>query len=210
MTGNLPREHRAPPQRPWPAWFLWGGVVYIAVAASIAGVRAGSTTDFRDFWENGLHFRQTGEISTTLGVHNYLPVFTIVAAPASLLDLPVAVAVFVVFSLLLVGRAAALLERHLSHDVLPADRGHAAPLGSGPVALLLLLPYVHTCAVLGALGLVLVALMIFAWVMAERRGSDSRLARRNRFLTGAARITADAAPPVSAPPVSAPSEPPRP
>lgn len=193
MTGKLPRERRAPPQRPWPAWFVWSGVVYIAVAASIAGVRAGSTTDFRDFWENGLHFRQTGEISTTLGVHNYLPVFTILAAPASLLDLPIAVAVFVAFSLLLFGKAAALLEQHVRENAAPAGGERAAPLGSGPVALLLLLPYVHTCAMLGALGLVLVALMIFAWVLADRGGRDSRPAWNNRFLTNAARFPASAA-----------------
>lgn len=152
--------------RPWPRWFVAAGIVYIAVAASIAGVRAHSSSDFRDFWENAQHFRLTGQISSELGVHNYLPAFTLLATPISLLPLPVAVSAFVAVSLIAFAWTAHELDRRLLGRS-PEAAGRLG-LTPGVVALLLMLPYIHTCAVLGALGLLLNALIVLAWLHGER------------------------------------------
>ena len=75
----------------------WG--VYTAVILVVVANRAESSSDFRDFWENAVHFRQTGQIAADLGVHNYLPFFTIFMLPWSLLPLRAAIVLFTLLSL---------------------------------------------------------------------------------------------------------------
>ena len=69
-----------PPRRGWHA--LFGVAILLAIVMLVmVAVRAESSTDFRDFWENALRFRETGEIAHDEGVHNYLPFFTIFMTP---------------------------------------------------------------------------------------------------------------------------------
>lgn len=154
-----------PHTRRW--WHGWGpllvvGAVYTVVIIVVAAWRAESTSDFRDFWENAVHFRQTGEISADLGVHNYLPFFTIFMLPWSLLPLRVAVALFTLLSLGLFAVTAAMTETLL------ADGLGRRPRGALLLALALALPYVHSCAVLGNVGLLLLFLIVAAWFLVER------------------------------------------
>jgi hypothetical protein len=147
-------------QRGW--WILIGiGVVYTMGIAIDVAVRAESTTDFRDFWENAVHFRETGEIAADLGVHNYLPFFTIFVLPWGLLPLRVASVAFVVLSLVLFAMTVALAERLLNERARPGPR--AAMLA----ALVLVIPYVHSCAVLGNMGLLILFLIVTAWFLVE-------------------------------------------
>lgn len=157
------------PQPSQPRWKSTGWLVlliaagiYALVIAGIVAVRAESTSDFRDFWENAVHFRQTGEISTELGVHNYLPFFTIFMLPWSLLPLQIAAVLFALLSLALFGITAALVENLL------ADGLGRRPRWVLLIALGLALPYVHSCAVLGNLGLLLAFLVITTWFLVER------------------------------------------
>ncbi len=155
----------APPPRPWPpVWraLLIAGVVYGVAVAGVAAWRADSTSDFRDFWENAVHFRQTGEIAADLGVHNYLPFFTIFMLPWGLLPLPVGAALFAALSLALFAVTVVLVEDLLA-DV-PSRRPRAAMW----IAAALMLPYVHSCAVLGNVGLLVLFLVVAAWFLVER------------------------------------------
>ena len=142
---------------------LAAGVVYAAVLCVIAGVRADpeSTSDFRDFWETARHFRQTGEISSELGVHNYLPFFTIFMTPWSLLPLRVAAVAFTLLSLGLFALTVVLVETLLND-------GPARPRKATLAAIVLVLAYVHSCAVLGQLGLLLLFLVVTTWFLVER------------------------------------------
>jgi len=162
MTRVGTQQSRGVPRGWWP--LLAVGGLYTLSAVIIAAWRAdpASTSDFRDFWENAVHFRQSGEISDALGVHNYLPFFTIFMLPWGFLPLRLAAALFVLLSLVLFGVSAALIENLL------ADGWGRRPRPAMIAALLLMLPYVHTCAVLGNLGLLVLFLVVAAWFLVER------------------------------------------
>lgn len=156
---NDPPRHSRPPA--WRA-LLFAGLVYGVALAGAAAWRADSTSDFRDFWENAVHFRQTGEIAADLGVHNYLPFFTIFMLPWGLLPLPVGAALFTALSLALFAVTVNLVEDLLA-DV-PSRRPRAATW----IAAALMLPYVHSCAVLGNVGLLVLFLVVATWFLVER------------------------------------------
>lgn len=163
MTGQ-PRTLRLPP-REWRA-LLAAAVIYAVLIAIVVAWRAESTSDFRDFWENAVHFRQTGEISTALGVHNYLPFFTIFMLPWGLLPLHVAIVVFTLLSLGLFGVTVYLAESLLN------DTLRRGPRLALLLSIVLVLPYVHSCAVLGNVGLLVLFLIVTAWYLLER-GRDT-------------------------------------
>jgi len=127
-----------------------------------ATAQAKTTSDFRDFWWTAKHFRQTGEITTSFGVHNYLPFFTIFMLPWSLLPLQVAATLFSLLSLGLFAIAAMLTENLLS------DGWRRRPRAALLVALGLALAYVHACAIIGNVGLLMVFLVVTAWFLVER------------------------------------------
>jgi hypothetical protein len=145
----------------------WGpliaaGLAYAAVVCVVVAIRADSTTDFRDFWETARHFRQTGAISSELGVHNYLPFFTILMTPWSLLPLQVAIVLFTALSLGLFALTVVLVETLLNGGLGPGPRkATLAAIG-------LMLAYVHSCGVLGQLGLLILFLVITTWFLVER------------------------------------------
>ncbi len=128
-----------------------------------AAAREASTSDFRDFWFTARHFRQTGEISSEFGVHNYLPFFTIFMLPWSLLPLPLAAGVFTLFSLGLCALAVVLVEMLLNQRL---DR---RPRRATLAALGLILAYVCASAVLGTVNILLLFLIIATWVLFEQQ-----------------------------------------
>ncbi|MEP0847376.1 MAG: DUF2029 domain-containing protein [Phycisphaerae bacterium] len=159
---SVPAPANGPWGRPWRA-LAWASAAYAVLVAGIAAERAPTTSDFRDYWENAVHFLQTGEISAELGVHNYLPAFTILMAPWGLLPLRAAAFLFVLLSIALFGGTVVLAERVLHPDA-PA-RPQAATL----LAIALLMPYVTSCAVLGQVGLAVGLLVMLGWRLAQRR-----------------------------------------
>lgn len=144
-------------------------IVYAVTLCIVAAIRTApdSTSDFRDFWENADHWRRTGSISVDLGVHNYLPFFTLMMAPWALLPMPVAAAGFVALSLLLFSLTAAASAQLL--ELLNHRRRSGLVL---LVAIGLAIAYVHAAAVLGQMGLLLLFLCIVAWTLALR-GQES-------------------------------------
>lgn len=159
MTAPTSEQHAG--HRGWLPWII-AGAVYAVIICVIVAVRAESTSDFRDFWETARYFRQTGEISSELGVHNYLPFFTIFMTPWSLLPLRVAIVVFTLLSFGLLAWAVVLVEKLLSGKLGPRPRvATLATLG-------LMLAYVHSCGVLGQVGLVLLFLIVATWFLVER------------------------------------------
>lgn len=161
MTGAGGAHQHPPSRRGWLA--LAGvGLVYAVAIAVVVAYRAESTSDFRDFWRNAVHFRETGQIAADLGVHNYLPFFTTFMLPWGLLPLRVAAAAFAVLSLVLFAITVVLVESLLD------DRARRAPRAALLIAIALMLPYVHSCAVLGNVGLLVLFLAVTAWFLVER------------------------------------------
>jgi len=136
--------------------------VYAAAIGVVAALRADGGTDFRDFWQTAQHFRQTGQISSELGVHNYLPFFTLLMTPWSVLPLRLAIVLFTLLSFGLLALTVVLVETMLNGEL--ASRPRPALL----VAVGLMLPYVHSCGVLGQVGLLLLFLIVAAWFLAWR------------------------------------------
>lgn len=138
------------------------GAVYAVILCVVVAIRAESTSDFRDFWETARHFRQTGEISSKLGVHNYLPFFTVLMTPWSLLPLRVAAVAFTLLSLGFFALTVALVETLLGGGL------GARPRTATLATIGLMLAYVHSCGVLGQVGLLLLLLVIATWFLVER------------------------------------------
>lgn len=158
-----------PPPQPKPApippgWLplVIAGGIYSVIILLIVILRAETGTDFRDFWENAVHFRETGEIAADLGVHNYLPFFTILMLPWSFLPLQVSIAIFTILSLGCLATTVVMVEDLLNDGLGPRPRMATY------IALALMLPYITSCAILGNLGLLLVFLIVMAWFFVER------------------------------------------
>ncbi len=150
---------------------VYAAAVVAVVALRTAGVsrlddysavRAQTTSDFRDYWFTARHLRQTGQLTTELGVHNYPPFFIVFMMPWSLLPLPVGAALFALLSLALFG-ATVVLAQALVNDGL-GPRPRSATL----LAVVLALPYVHSCATLGNVSLLALFLIVSSWFLAER------------------------------------------
>ncbi len=152
------------------------GLVYTAIVAAVVVVRtvpavgltdydeirAATTSDFRDFWWTARHFCETGKLTADFGVHNYLPFFPLFMLPWSLLPLPVAAAAFSALSLVLFGVAIALTYNLL------ANGSRSPPRTWLIITAVLLLPYVHSCAVMGNVGLLMAFLVVATWFLVER------------------------------------------
>ncbi len=146
------------------ARWAWVVVAAYGLAMCVYVVwRAERSTDFRDFWENARALLETGRIRSDLGVHNYLPVFTILMAPWGLLPLEAAMVAFTVLSLACLVAAGLLLRGCL--------RGAGQPLVDRAllVALWLIAPYVHSTLTLGAVNCILLLLIVAAWAACQRR-----------------------------------------
>lgn len=161
LDPSPPARRPRPSDRGWHSLIGASALLALAILVMVA-LRAESSTDFRDFWENALHFRQTGQISAELGVHNYLPFFTIFMVPWSFLPLRVAAVLFVLLSLALFALTVYLVDGLLNEQV------RSGPRRALLVTLLLALPYVYSCAVVGNLGLLLLFLIVAAWFLVER------------------------------------------
>ncbi len=156
-AGQRPADRRA-----------WGpviaaGAVYAISIAVVVWLRAESTTDFRDFWRTGRHFLRTGQLTTELGVHNYLPFFPLFMLPFARLPLHAAIELFTLISLASLVAGAALADV-LRAGVLPA-RPHRLVI----VPLLLVLPYATSCLVLGSVSLLLLVLIVATGVLVTLR-----------------------------------------
>ncbi len=159
-------------KRPRPGSSGWqplvtGAIIYALVLSAVVAYRARSTSrdestlDFRDFWLTAVHFRESGTFSTELGVHNYLPFFTIFMLPWSFLPLPIAAVLFTLMSVACLAAAVVMIESLLNHRL--GGRPRVATL----VALALMFIYVSDSGVLGQLGLLLLFLVVAVWFLAE-------------------------------------------
>lgn len=160
---------------PWRGWTPWlaAYVIFCLVVLAIVWHRASpesDSTDFRDFWENALHFRHTGQIASDLGVHNYLPFFTILMTPWSFLPLQPAAVLFVALSLALFALTVRMCEVLLAAPLPPSGGAHGGSRARSAtlIAAALALPYVYACAVLGNVGLLLLFLVVACWFLSWR------------------------------------------
>jgi len=152
-----------PPRRRGWLSLIVAYVAYTLAMCVIVWLRAESTTDFRDFWETGRRFLERGEITDQLGVHNYLPFFVIFMSPWSWLPLHAAIVLFTLLSLGVFALTVVMVETLLCGELPRRPRpAMLAVVG-------LMLPYVTSCAVLGAVGLLLLFLVVATWFLIERR-----------------------------------------
>jgi len=176
-----------------------GFLIYVVVVLSVAAVRAredqSSTSDFDDFWKTARHFISTGAIVEDFGVHNYLPFFVFFMAPLGLLPLKVASVVFNGLSLAGFVLSVRLMDRWYSDAADPgADPPFRATAGAGPPAadartaaagerghkaassvlpIVLVLPYVTGCLVMGQMALLTLAMLVLTWHAVQRRRDGS-------------------------------------
>lgn len=144
------------------------GLIYAVAMAVVAVVRADpdpqhGTSDFRDFWLTALHFRQSGELRSDLGVHNYLPFFPLFMLPWSFLPLPAAAAIFTLLSAGLMGVTVLMVEGLLNRRV--GQQPRRATLA----AIGLMLPFIHSTLTVGAVNIVVLFLVVTCWLLVERR-----------------------------------------
>ncbi len=159
-AGGPPRALTGSSWRPW----LIALVIYAVAMTPYVVWRAERSTDFRDYWRTALHLRQTGQVSSELGVHNYLPCFPILMTPWSLAPLQVAIVGFLWLSLASLALTAVMCERLL------ARLGRGGSRAAVQLALLLSVAYVHSCAVLGAVELLLLFLLVaFVYLLSVGR-----------------------------------------
>lgn len=141
---------------------LIASVIYAGTVCVILAIRVESTSDFRDFWNNARAFLETGRIRDDLGVHNYLPFFTLFMGPFGLLPLRVAAIVFTLLSFLCLALTVVMTESLLRDGLGPKPRpALLAAVG-------LMLAYIHSCGVLGQVGLLLLFLVVTTWFLVER------------------------------------------
>lgn len=159
MIVPRPGAQRRVNHGPW----LAGLVGYALIIGVVVWLRAESTTDFRDFWNTARYFLQTGQLSRSLGVHNYLPFFPLFMLPFAQLPLRIAIELFTLISLAAFAAAVVLVEL-LRTGARPQRLDPPAAL-----AVLLILPYVTSCAVLGSISLVLLLLVVAAAVLVVMR-----------------------------------------
>lgn len=141
---------------------LIAGVIYAGTVCIILAIRVESTSDFSDFWNNARAFLETGRIRADLGVYNYLPFFTLFMGPFGLLPLKVAAIAFTLLSFLCLALTVVMTESLLRDGLGPKPRPALL------VAVGLMLAYVHSCGVLGQVGLLLLFLVVTTWFLVER------------------------------------------
>lgn len=152
---------RAQPRSGWTT-LLIAAVIYTVVMAGYTAWRAERSTDFRDFWRTAQHFRDTGEITSEQGVHNYLPFFVIFMVPWTLLPLKVAMAAFTLFSMALLAGTVWMIELLFRRGV-----------GTNPslatlITIGLMLPFIHSSTTVGAVNVLVLFLVVASWFLFER------------------------------------------
>lgn len=135
-----------------PLWraFLTFVVIYTVGMCVYLPFRAQRSTDFRDYWRTALAFRETGEVRSDLGVHNYLPAFVVLMTPWSVLPLQVSIVIFALLSM-----ALWVATLHMMVRLVGEGAERAVLIGA-----FLTFPYVHSCVTLGAIELVLLFLIV--------------------------------------------------
>jgi len=139
-----------------------GYVVLIGVVAAHRAAKPDGTSDFVCFYLTGQHFLETGQITTEFGVKSYLPAFTILMSPVAWLPIGVSCATFVIGSIGLYVGAGWIISK----QVLPAHP--AGAFHKIAVPLLILMPYINACAVLGQVSLLVAALVTLGWCLVVR------------------------------------------
>ncbi|MFH1747413.1 MAG: glycosyltransferase family 87 protein [Planctomycetota bacterium] len=152
------------PQRWLAGWqpLLIAGAVFVVVMCVIVAKRAEGTTDFRDYWQTAVHFQKTGQITEEHGVHNYLPFFAIFMTPWSFLPLRVAIVLFTLMSLGLLGLTITMVEMLLNNKL------GAKPRRALLITLGLILAYVVSSSVLATVNILVLFLIIATWFLVER------------------------------------------
>ncbi|MFH1417472.1 MAG: glycosyltransferase family 87 protein [Planctomycetota bacterium] len=145
---------------------IYAGTV-LAVGAYRARTDQSSTSDFDDFYLTAKHFRQTGQLVDTYGVHNYLPFFVLLMTPFSFLPITVASVVFNGLSL----GGFLLSVRLIDGWMISGDteaRGPPVWLRIGATVGMVLV-YVTGCLVIGQMALFTLTMLVFVWQSVETR-----------------------------------------
>lgn len=147
------------------------GGVYAVVMVGVAAYRARApyvegvgTSDFVAFWVTARQFLETGQVTPDAGVRNYLPFFTLLMVPFAALPCWLAAAIMTMMSIAGLALSVAMMLRGL------VPENHAPPIAAAGVPVLMALPFIHACLVLGQVSILMLLLCILTWwLVAVRR-----------------------------------------
>jgi len=140
------------------------GAIYAAAMIAVAAYRARApytkgvgTSDYVPFYVTARHFIETGQITSDAGVRNYLPFFTVLMAPLAVLPCWLGAGIMTAMSIPALLLSVAMIGRAL----VPAHR--PSPITTTVVPVLMILPFVHACLVLGQLSILIGLLCLLTW-----------------------------------------------
>ena len=140
------------------------GAVYAVVMIGVAAYRARApyekgvgTSDYVTFFITSRHFLRTGEITPEAGVRNYLPFFTLLMAPLAVFPCWMGAALMATMSAAAVVLSLAMMLRALT----PRHRG--PPLVTAGLPVLVAIPFIHACLVLGQVSILIGLLCLLTW-----------------------------------------------
>ena len=140
------------------------GVLYAAGMIAVAAYRARTphvkgrgTSDYVTFYLTARHFLQTGQITSDAGVKNYLPFFPILMVPVAMLPCWLGAVLMAALSVGALVLSVAMMLRGLIpwHD--------SPPFLKVAVPILMTLPFLHACLVLGQVSILVTMLCLLAW-----------------------------------------------
>jgi hypothetical protein len=162
-----------PPSRQLALWWrtlLILGAVYAAVAIGVAAHRAATpydkkagTSDYASFYRTARHFLQTGRITPDEGVRNYSPFFTVLMVPPAMLPCWLGAGLMAGISAGALVLSVAMMLRGL------APRCESPPILTVGVPVLMALPFINDCLVLGQVSILVGMLCLLSWWLV---GSD--------------------------------------
>jgi hypothetical protein len=115
------------------------------------------TSDYVPFYVTARHFIETGEITSSAGVRNYLPFFTLLMVPLAGVPCWLGAALMAAMSIAGLVLSVTMMLRALVPD-------HPAPLVvRATVPVLMVLPFLHACLVLGQVSILIGLLCLLTW-----------------------------------------------
>jgi hypothetical protein len=146
------------------------GALYGAAMVGVAGYRARApqtkgvgTSDFVTFHVTARHFLKTGRIIPDAGVRNYLPFFTVLMVPPAVFPCWLGAAIMAALSAGSLVLSLVMITRAL------APPHPAPPLLRIGVPVLMTLPFVHACLVLGQVSILVGMLCLLTWWLVVMR-----------------------------------------
>jgi len=145
------------------AIYAIGTVAGAAYRARAPHIKGQGTSDFIAFHLTARYFLDTGRVTYDLGVKNYLPFFTILMVPLSVAPCWLGAGIITAMSI----AGLVLSVSMVFHTLAPPHP--APPVIKIAVPVLMTLPFVHACLVLGQVSVLMGTLCLMTWWLFVQR-----------------------------------------